>query len=69
MINPNRQKIDIEMDMLQGNLNRMCVTDSKDELLQMYAYANIRLNTIFTENNNRIIEQKKLKLLQKEVGE
>lgn len=28
-----------ETDMLQGNINRMMVTNDKDELLKMYAFA------------------------------
>lgn len=28
-----------EADMLQGNINRMMVTNDKDELLKMYTFA------------------------------
>jgi hypothetical protein len=65
----NRRQLNNEKDMLQGNINRMCVTDSKDELMHMYAWANIRINEIFRENRDRIMEQKKLELLQREVIE
>ena len=36
-----------EADMLQGNINRIMVTNDKDELLKMYAFALERLGKIF----------------------
>lgn len=38
-----------EADMLQGNINRMMVTDDKDELLKMYTFALERLGKIYIE--------------------
>ena len=38
-----------EADMLQGNINRIMVTDDKDELLKMYAFALERLGKIYRE--------------------
>lgn len=38
-----------EAEMLQGNINRMMVTDDKDELLKMYAFALERLGKIYVE--------------------
>ena len=38
-----------EADMLKGNINRMIVTDDKDELLKMYAFALERLGKIYVE--------------------
>ena len=38
-----------EADMLQGNINRMMVTDDKDELLKMYAFDLERLGKIYRE--------------------
>ena len=38
-----------EADMLQGNINRMMVTNDKDELLKMYAFALERLEKIYIE--------------------
>lgn len=38
-----------EADMLQGNINRMMVTNDKDELLKMYAFALERLGKIYRE--------------------
>lgn len=40
-------KIHVEKDMLIGNINRMCVSDDVDELINMYLYANHRIQTIF----------------------
>ena len=36
-------------DALQSNINRMMVTDDKDELLKMYAFALERLGKIYVE--------------------
>jgi hypothetical protein len=60
-----RQEIDKEMDMIKGNLNRMCVTDDTDELLTMYAYASIRLNDLLRANRNRIFRKKYPVMLQR----
>lgn len=38
-----------EADMLEGNINRMMVTDDKTELLRMYAFALERLGKIYRE--------------------
>lgn len=43
-------------DMLQGNINRMCVTDSIYELEKMELYARKRLGEIFIHNFNRLSE-------------
>ena len=44
----------IECDMLQGDINRMMVTDDEKELLRMFAFAHKRLGNIFWENQIRI---------------
>lgn len=49
-----RQQLMNECDMLQGNINRMMVTDDEDELLRMFAFAHKRLGNIFWENQIRI---------------
>ena len=36
-------------DMLQGNINRMMVTDDTEELLNMFMWAERRLHTIYKE--------------------
>ena len=58
----DKQKLFDEIDMLNGNINRMCVTDDADELWQMKSYAFIRFTNIakmcdlrmeeLKENNN-----------------
>lgn len=36
-----------EMDMLQGNINRICVTSDISEIERMYEWAKIRLENIY----------------------
>ena len=62
----DRNKLDNELDMLKGNINRMCVTDSRDELMTMYAWANKRLNSIMTMNEERLKDVAKLKMLDRQ---
>lgn len=38
-----------EAEMLKGNINRMMVTDDKNELINMYSFALRRLEKIFRE--------------------
>lgn len=38
-----------EADMLKGNINRMMVTDDKNELINMYSFALRRLEKIYKE--------------------
>ena len=38
-----------EADMLQGNINRMMVTNDKNELINMYTFALERLGKIYVE--------------------
>jgi hypothetical protein len=49
-----RKNLMIECDMLQGNINRMMVTDDHEELLTMFAYAHKRLGDIYWQNKKRI---------------
>ena len=44
----------IECALLQGNINRMMVTDDAEELLRMFAFAHKRLGNIFWANQIRI---------------
>lgn len=53
-IDKERKDLMIECDMLQGNINRMMVTDDHEELLTMFAYAHKRLGDIFWKNKKRI---------------
>lgn len=43
-----------EKDMLEGNINRMCVTDDMDELLSMKNFAMKRIERIFQVNYERL---------------
>lgn len=40
-------RIQNEQDMLKGNINRMCVSDDSDELVEMYRFAKLRIQNIF----------------------
>ena len=44
-----RQELMIEADMLQGNINRMMVTKDPKEFMNMYEWAERRLQTIHIE--------------------
>ena len=57
-MNDYRQERDIEIDMLQGNINRMCVTDDLNELNEMYNFAHRRLFKIFYMNFMKLMEMK-----------
>lgn len=42
----NKNKLYNEVDMMIGNVNRMCLTDKLKELTDMYEWAERRLQTI-----------------------
>ena len=42
------------INMLNGNLNRICVTDSQNELEDMLEWVNLRINQIYNYNMLRI---------------
>ncbi|MFD1403602.1 hypothetical protein [Robinsoniella peoriensis] len=46
-----------EYEMLKGNINRMFVTDTKEELVSMYFYSKTRLEKIYEFNLQRIKEK------------
>lgn len=46
-----------EKDMLEGNINRMCVTDDMDELLSMKNFAMKRIERIFQVNYERLTDE------------
>lgn len=48
-----------EENSLQGNINRMCVTDNMDELVKMKDFAIYRIERIFNINYNRLTESEK----------
>lgn len=45
-----------EIRMLEGNINRMCVTKDNDELERMFKFAKSRLDDIYTYNKSRVEE-------------
>ena len=49
-----RQELYDEIGMLNGNVNRMCVTDSIDELNSMKEWAEKRIQKLFKSNLSRI---------------
>lgn len=52
--NRERKQLMNGCDLLQGNINRMMVTDDHEELLTMFAYAHHRLDNIYWQNKKRI---------------
>lgn len=55
LTNDELNRIRIEEDMLKGNINRMCVTDSLKELFSMYDFALKRISTIYNINLEKFI--------------
>lgn len=49
-------RIRIEEDMLKGNINRMCVCDECEELITMYRFSKLRIQTIFDICSEKFIE-------------
>lgn len=50
-----------QKDMLNGNINRMCVTDSLQELVEQKNFAEFRIGRIFAVNYNRLTESEDVK--------
>lgn len=67
MTRPNKNKLDNELDMLQGNINRMCITDNIGELRSMYMWANLRINEVFRIRQDEIKEALEMDRLMKAV--
>lgn len=59
MIIRNREEMLGEVDMLRGNINRICVSDNVEEISQMYHYALTRLEEVMKYNVRRVVERKK----------
>lgn len=55
----NREEMLGEVDMLRGNINRICVSDNVEEISQMYNYALMRLEELMKYNVRRVVERKK----------
>lgn len=48
-----RKTLNVETDMLQGNINRMCVCETREELDSMYKYAKSKIDRIYVLNQQR----------------
>lgn len=46
-----------ECDLLKGNINRIMVTDDIKEIREMYNWACKRLNTIYIERVNKLLDE------------
>lgn len=55
----NHEEMLGEVDMLRGNINRICVSDDVEEISQMYHFALTRLEEIMKYNVRRVVERKK----------
>lgn len=59
-LNQTQQKtLDVEINMLKGNLCRMCVTKDRKELDDMYKYATQRISRIYVLNQQKFEEKDK----------
>ena len=57
-----RDIINDEMDMLRGNLNRMCVTDDVQELDKMREWALMRIDKIYNTKLEILMQENAEKL-------
>lgn len=48
------KKIHNKADMLEGCINRMCVVDSQNELINLYAYLNLYATDLYRLNRERL---------------
>lgn len=55
----NREEMLGEVDMLRGNINRICVSKDVEEISRMYHFALMRLEEIMKYNVRRVVERKK----------
>ena len=55
----SREEMLGEVDMLRGNINRICVSDNVEEISQMYHCALMRLEELMKYNVRRVVERKK----------
>lgn len=55
----NHEEMLGEVDMLRGNINRICVSDNVEEISQTYHYALMRLEELMKYNVRRVVERKK----------
>ena len=57
LTNKELDKIRIQEDLLKGNINRMCVSDDSDELIEMYRFARLRIEKIFNICLDKYIDE------------
>lgn len=50
----DRKVLEHDLDMLQGNINRMCVTDDEEELINIQQWAKRRIDSIYLWNCRRL---------------
>lgn len=55
----NHEEMLGEVDMLKGNINRVCISKDVEEISQMYHFALMRLEEIMKYNVRRVVERKK----------
>ena len=53
----NNCKLMEECDLLKGNINRIMVTGDIKEIREMYNWACKRLNTIYIERVNKLLDE------------
>lgn len=51
------KELNWETDMLEGNINRMCITNDIAELAKMKEFALMRINKIYDINVERILSK------------
>lgn len=56
----NIQELEIEKNMLIGNIDRICVTDNEKELDSMYYHTMRRIKRIYDYNLSRILTINKI---------
>lgn len=59
MLIKSHQEMQNEIDMLRGNINRMCVADSVSEVFAQYEWARKRLEDIYNYNISRLERNKR----------
>lgn len=52
-----KQELFNEIDMLKGNISRMCVTDNLIELYDMTIWAQKRIENIYDYNKQRLMNK------------
>jgi len=53
----NYNELQNELDMLKGNINRLCISDSVEELESHIKYAKLRLENIYAYRYNQMSEK------------